>query len=171
MQNMSKDLQKQDRRWNKSLNIVATGLSYFCFITFSVLLAKRANSRCVHVKTHWLFKIVTGSLSYIQLKSELHTTPTLYPISLIESHVGRLEDRQAATYTAHSAGQECIKTEAIALGWDETGAGMNVEARVRPHSSRSAQESFILRQAWEKSIAVIRPMEGGGERRLITRFL
>lgn len=112
-----------------------------------------------------------GSLSYMQPKSELYITPTLYPISLIESHVGRLEDRQAATYTAHSASQECINTQAAALGWEEMGAGMNVEARDRPHSSRSAQETFILRQTWEKSSAVIRPMEGGGERRLITSCL
>lgn len=48
---------------------------------------------------------------------------------------------------------------------------MHVEARVRPDCSPSAQESFILRQTWEKGTVVIRPMEGGGEKRLITSCL
>lgn len=97
-----------------------------------------------------------------------HTYLVTNPVSL---SCRQTADRQAPTYTAHSTSQECVKTEAIALGWDETEAGMQVEARVRPDLSRSAQESFILRQTREKGTVVIRPMEGGGEKRLITSCL
>lgn len=110
----------------------------------------------------------------VSKKPELHTHPHIagyQPCQPVRKPFRRTADRQADTYSAHSASQECINTEAIALGRAETELGMHVEAKVRPECSPSAQESFILWQTWEKGTVVIRPMEGGGEKRLITSCL
>lgn len=97
-------------------------------------------------------KMALMKISTSNNPNNTHTEQVTSPVSL---SYGQTADRQAPTYSAQSASQECIKT----VPWAEMSKGWNA-----CRGSRSAQQSFIL---WQT--VAIRPVERRGEISLITR--